>query len=156
MSSLPAFGNTERPRGQNGVEGGGRFSCGSVLTFWAMSLGQSPCRRSRLTATPSRPPLAIAMPNGEGRIRQRQSCRTPSNPAPPLHIKSHRQQCRMGTVTNSVSDSRDDVHLYPHVVQTGSQQEMAAHIYKPCQSHVDNRRWANKRWQLFEATSRSP
>ena len=137
-------------------KGGGRFSCGSVLTFWAMSLGKSPCRRSRLTATPSRPPLAISMLNGEGGIRQQQSCRTPSNPALPLYIKSHRQQCRMGNLSDSVSYGRYDARFYPFLVQAGIQQEMATRIYKPYHIHMDNRRWANKRWHLFEANSRSP
>ena len=121
MSSFPAFGYTKRLRGHNGVEvGGGRFSCGSVLTLWVISLGQSPCRRSSLTETSSRPPLATSMSIIEGGKRQQKYCRTPRNIAIPLHIKYHWQQCRMVTVSNSVLDGRVDARLYPHVVQAGS------------------------------------
>ena len=48
----------------------GVLSCGLVLEFCAMSLRKSPCGRSRLTATSSIPPLATAMSNREGEIRQ--------------------------------------------------------------------------------------
>ena len=132
--------------------GGEGFSCGLVLIFWVMSLGQSPCGRSRLTSTSYRPMLAAAMSNGEGGICQRQSCRTPSDPDFPLHIKSHQQQLCMGTVRDYELDCRD----YPCVVQARIQQEMAARIYKLCRSHFDNIIWENKRWQLFEATSCYP
>ena len=106
--------------------------------------------------TSYRLPVATEMLNREGGIHQRQSCRTPRDPALPIHSKSHQQQYRMGTVSDSVSDGRDDARLFPRMVQAGIQQEIVARIYKPCQSHVNNRRWANKRCQLFEATSRYP